>query len=117
MPVSADTTDNVVHKSAFSTNGDRMLNGFTESTDTGGRIVGVRVRNVEHRKKYPSVSEPNQADSVALALAPDDNMAATGDGTGKVLCVAFSKDGKRLATGSWDTTAKIWDLEKCLGGK
>jgi len=28
-----------------------------------------------------------------------------------VYCVAFSPDGKRLATGSRDSTAKIWDLE------
>jgi len=25
--------------------------------------------------------------------------------------VAFSPDGKRLATASWDQTAKVWDVE------
>src|SRR5262249_30746533 len=30
---------------------------------------------------------------------------------GKVISVAFSPDGKRIATGSFDRTAKIWDSE------
>jgi WD40 repeat protein len=36
---------------------------------------------------------------------------------GKVLCAALSKDGKHLATGRRDYTAKIWDVEKCLAGQ
>jgi WD40 repeat protein len=31
--------------------------------------------------------------------------------TGEVYCMAFSPDGKRLASGSEDNTAKVWDFE------
>jgi len=27
----------------------------------------------------------------------------------RVCCVAFSPDGRRIVTGSWDDTAKVWD--------
>ncbi len=29
---------------------------------------------------------------------------------GRISAVAFSADGKRLATGSWDDTARVWDM-------
>src|SRR5262249_48926707 len=31
--------------------------------------------------------------------------------TGRILSVAFSPDGKRIVTGSWDNTARVWDAE------
>ncbi|MBL8799595.1 MAG: WD40 repeat domain-containing protein [Planctomycetia bacterium] len=135
MPVTAEATSGVVHKLVFSTNGDRMVNGFTESTKTGGRVVGVRVWDVENRKEYPSVSQPNQGNVVALTLAPDDNTAVTGDGEGKIIVwdlkeqkkkldwaahkpttreyclndMAFSPNGKVLATVGMTPTVAFWD--------
>ena len=32
--------------------------------------------------------------------------------TGSVTCVAISPDGKRIVSGSWDNTLKVWDADK-----
>jgi WD40 repeat protein len=43
----------------------------------------------------------------ARAIDPEV-MAITGH-AGRIRSVAFSPDGQRIVTGSWDTTARIWD--------
>jgi WD40 repeat protein len=33
---------------------------------------------------------------------------------GRVSCLAFSADGRRLASGSWDNTALVWDIDRLI---
>ena len=47
---------------------------------------------------------------IARSCSRDERMTARGH-SDHVLAVAFSPDGQRLATASWDHTAKVWEAE------
>jgi WD40 repeat protein/tRNA A-37 threonylcarbamoyl transferase component Bud32 len=54
---------------------------------------------------------------VSLAAAASTEPPRVFDAHDRVVsCLAFSADGKRLVTGSWDQTAKVWDVRSLQSG-
>jgi len=83
----------LVNSVAFSPDG-KILAGTGKKT--------VRLWNVETRKP---IAEPLLADNVSPLLA--DNVHVRG----RVYSVAFSPDGKLLASASYDKTVRLWDVK------
>ena len=46
------------------------------------------------------------------AAPPDEPLLTLAGHKGHVNCVVFSPDGRRLATGSWDKTVKVWNVSR-----
>eukprot|EP00747_Dinoflagellata_sp_TGD_P020791 gnl/TRDRNA2_/TRDRNA2_128054_c0_seq2.p1 gnl/TRDRNA2_/TRDRNA2_128054_c0~~gnl/TRDRNA2_/TRDRNA2_128054_c0_seq2.p1 ORF type:complete len:358 (+),score=45.16 gnl/TRDRNA2_/TRDRNA2_128054_c0_seq2:71-1144(+) len=105
------------------------LLGQHAPTDTG--CEDLRIQNLYgHRDRVRSVDFA--ADGSKVATASDDHTARIWSPTGTsvqgdepkqwhevrnftdhdstVRCISFSPDGHRMATGSYDQTAKIWDI-------
>jgi WD40 repeat protein len=84
--------------------GDWVMTGTLVDLKTGtSRTVTVR-RKAEARRALEDTVE----DLWRAVDSPPQPVSLTGHSEG-VLSVAWSPNGKQLATGSWDKTARVWD--------
>jgi WD40 repeat protein len=88
---------------------------------TGKRTRRIPLTGPVERRDGPRLAWSANGRSLAVALLTDDPIrlieVATGQvrrefrgHAGDVLCLAFSPDGRLLATGSADTTVLVWDV-------
>ena len=88
----------------------------TIALERGDRTTAFQLAVMGHR--YVQIDNPNVTRALVDALYYNDvhvnsplPWSATLEHSGIVASVAFSPDGKRLATGSFDQNTKIWDVE------
>ena len=79
---------------AFSPNGARLATG---SLIGGNSLFNILTRNFDHSAR---LWEAGSGRCLAMLEGHSD----------KIITLAFSPDGSRLATGSWDHTVRLWEV-------
>jgi WD40 repeat protein len=91
--------------------------GHERLANPGSSALAVEEAKLEPSEPAAKASVPELAPAVTSAVEParvsrpDFVLAQTLKGhSGWVTGVAFSSDGQKLASGSWDQTVKLWDV-------
>ncbi|KAE9402904.1 WD40 repeat-like protein [Gymnopus androsaceus JB14] len=92
----------------FSSDGEKVVSGSTDCT--------VRIRNIATRQYHPKLedqsdSTPRSQNKIAHIwnVITGKEIKKLEGHSGSVACLAFSSDGKKVASGSWDSTVCIWN--------
>lgn len=82
--------------------------------EPAGAVFGMRQPSREGPSTTPQISMEPAVGAAVMALPPSRSpqIAHLQGHTGPVQCLAFSRDGKMLATGSDDQTMRIWDVQR-----
>jgi WD40 repeat protein len=113
---------------AFSPDGRMLASG-----DLCGAVKLWDMAALAERGTLKTVADEGSLNTIAaVAFAPDGRTLAVGveqavqlwdvasasrltslaGHEGKVICLAYSSDGTRLASGSWDRTVRLWDVAR-----
>jgi WD40 repeat protein len=77
--------------------------------EAGGPVIASLLAN-ESEQRYPNAdADQVLRDSSSLLLIPSQNNSMKQDGI--IISLTFSPDGKWIASGGYDNTARIWDAK------
>lgn len=117
---------------AFTPDGQRILTGSEDGTVRSWDIASGTSRS------EPLLSVPNGFGVESMAVSPNGKILVTGDEEGYVRAwdlhsgaalkilgrheghvdsLCFHPDGTRVLSGSWDTTARLWNLDHTKGSE